>query len=147
MDAFAGLQMFRKQICRVVISANFYQLDSPVADSLLDPQALCVDMAQFAQTLCANVLALIEAIQGAAVHMEVASTPRSGGAGVEEEHSGGAGWRDCARTEARVGATRGGAGLEAEHCGGAGLRDSARPEARVSATLGGASIEYEHSGS
>ena len=56
-------------------------------------------------------------------------------------HSGGAGWRDSARLEARVGATRGGAGVADEHSRGAGWRDSARPEARVSATRDGADVE------
>ena len=39
-------------------------------------------------------------------------------------HSGGAGWRDSARLEARVSATRDGAGVADEHSRGAGWRDS-----------------------
>ena len=54
------------------------------------------------------------------------------------KHGGSAGWRDSARREARVSATRGGAGVEGEHCGGAGWRDTARLVARVSATQDGA---------
>ena len=56
-------------------------------------------------------------------------------------HSRGAGWRESARLEARVGATRGGAGVADVHSGGAGWRDSARPKARVSATRDGAAEE------
>ena len=62
------------------------------------------------------------------------------------EHGGSAGWRDSARREARVSATRGGAGVEGEHCGGAGWRDTARLEARVSATQDGASEAGEADG-
>ena len=54
------------------------------------------------------------------------------------KHGGSAGWRDSARREARVSATRGGAGVEGEHCGGAGWRDTARLVARVGATQVGA---------
>ena len=51
--------------------------------------------------------------------------------------SGGAGWRDSARREARVGATRDGDGVEEVHGGGAGWRDPARAGARVGATQRG----------
>ena len=54
------------------------------------------------------------------------------------KHGGSAGWRDSARREARVSATRGGAGVEGEHCSGAGWRDTARLVARVGATQDGA---------
>ena len=47
-DALARLQMLCEQVRRIVFSANFDQLDGPIATSLLDPQALRIHMAQFA---------------------------------------------------------------------------------------------------
>ena len=54
LDAVTRLQMFGEHIRRVVVSTDFDQLNGSVADSLLNPQTLRVNVSQLAQTLPAT---------------------------------------------------------------------------------------------
>ena len=48
MAAVLADQMFRKQIGRILLAPDFDEFYAAVPDSLLNPKALCVNMAQLA---------------------------------------------------------------------------------------------------
>ena len=51
MYAIAADEVFSEEVCRVVFPLHFVQLNRLVSDSLLNPEALGVDVPQLAQSL------------------------------------------------------------------------------------------------
>ena len=51
VDAVARLEVLREQVGGIVLAADLHELNGPIANPLLYPQALRVDMSQFAETL------------------------------------------------------------------------------------------------
>ena len=54
VDAVGTAEVFRKQVCRIAFPTYFAQLERFVADSLVDPQALCINVAQLPKPLAST---------------------------------------------------------------------------------------------